>query len=146
MTAEDDEFERLMSGIQFRDESHDDKVTIPRWVAYVFCTALPAWLFLPSATATGNGSGILLALISSLVIGAGFYYYFTHYSLLRSFLKQEKPYRQVLEEHRESQRMLNRLSAETSPDARINGHATLTEQEDEDWEKIIRNMENPDQK
>ena len=145
-TPDDDQFEQLIAGVKFRDETADDRITIPRWVGFVFCATIPGFVFLPSAAATGNSSSIIVGIIVTVLLGAALYYYFTHYNLLRSFLKQEKPYKQVLAEHRESQQMLNKLSAETSPDSRIEGRHTLTSQEDADWENIIKNLDNPDKK
>lgn len=136
MANHDDEFEKLISNQEWRG-SETEAVTIPRWLFAVFCFTIPVWLL----TSMNSKSGDIIApIIFGLIIGGAVYYYFRHRVVFSSFMKQEKPLKQVIREHKSSLAAAQRNAVDNAPDNQVAGKPNLTPEEDDLWADIIAQL------
>lgn len=138
MTNQDDEFEKLISNQKWRG-SETDAVTLPRWLFAIFCFTLPVWFLTSMNPKTGQGD-IAAPLIFGLIIGGAFYYYFRHRVVLASFMNQEKPLREVIQEHESNLAAAQRRAVDNAPDNQVANKPNLTPEEDGLWADIIAQL------
>lgn len=130
--SEKEQFETLMRE-QLREDEYET-ITIPQWFIVMLCYVVPANLLFPLAL---RGDAIV-PLVFTLLIGTSIFYYFKHRGIINSFVRQEKPLKQVFREHKEHETIMRERAKVNAPDMQINSSTgTLSDSEEQNWQNII---------
>lgn len=130
MSESNEEIEKEFREILKKEYSSDFKlIQVSHKFIVFWCYALP---MLAMMTLVNHNGDPIAAMIFAGVIGTGFFMYYRHSKIIRGFIKQDKPLKQVITEIRQQER--------NDPLHEIFGNQ-LTPTETAHWNSIISDYE-----